>query len=524
MALFKIIGIVSVFLVLGFNVEFFSNVLKVYPISIHNIGFLFSLCIVLASVIFIVLTLFSVKYVTKVLLMFVLIVSSLSAYFMDTYHIIIDDTMIQNMLQTDLSESIDLFSFKLILYLFFLGLLPSYLIYKVDIKYYSFFKELLIRLKYIAIAAILIVVSLSSFGKHYSSFFREHKSLRYSTNPTYWIYSSGEYIYNRFLKTKLHFKHIGLDAKIQKHKIPKLIIMVVGEALRADHMSLNGYTKDTNSFLSKDDVLNFSNFYSCATSTAQSVPCMFSIMGRKEYDYDKAQNMDNVLDILNHTNSVKILWRDNNSDSKGVALRVQYQNYKTPKNNTVCDSECRDEGMLIGLDKFVDSTSHKDILIILHQMGNHGPAYYKRSPQAYKKFQDECKTNQLEECSKEQIANAYDNAIVYTDYFLHKAISWLKQHSANYKCGLIYMSDHGESLGEGGVYLHGLPYWVAPQAQKHIASLMWFDDNLSKDVDVYALKHKLSSKYSHDNLFHTLLGLFNVQTQVYDKKLDILAK
>ncbi|MGB5867743.1 MAG: sulfatase-like hydrolase/transferase [Arcobacteraceae bacterium] len=204
-------------------------------------------------------------------------------------------------------------------------------------------------------------------------------------------------------------------------------------------------------------------------------------------------------------------------------MRLPYENYKIPENNTICtDGECRDEGMLVGLDEYIAKRKDQDILIVLHQMGNHGPAYYKRYPKSFEKYKPVCKTNQLEQCTKEEINNAYDNAILYTDTFLSKTINFLKKYDTQYNAGLIYMSDHGESLGENGVYLHGLPYFMAPDAQTHIGSLMWFSNSMKQELDTKKLEQRKNNNYSQENLFHTLLGVFDVKADVYKKELDIL--
>ena len=309
---------------------------------------------------------------------------------------------------------------------------------------------------------------------------------------------------------------IGEDAKVEDFdaKRPRLLIMIVGEAARADHFSLNGYDKQTNPLLEKEEIINFSKMSSCGTATAQSVPCMFSVYDRASYSYKKGISTENVLDVLVHSGRVEVLWRDNNSDSKGVALRVPFEDFKHDTTNTLCEGECRDEGMLVGLDSYIKAHPNKDIMIVLHQMGNHGPAYYKRYPQAFERFTPVCETNQLESCSQAQISNAYDNAILYTDYFLFKVIDFLRGYHDSYESAMIYMSDHGESLGENGIYLHGLPYFMAPDTQTHIGAVMWFGGE-KPNIDA-------DKSYSHDNLFHTILGFFKVQTKVYDAQLDIL--
>ncbi len=349
----KLIVLASLFLVLFGNVSFFKNVTDVYPLSLNNIAFLGSLAVVLASLIALLLTPFTYKYTTKPLLICTLLVSSLTSYFMDSYSVVIDHTMIQNIVQTNIDESIDLFNFKLILYFLLSGLLPSTFIYKVTIKNASLKTELASKLKIIAVSLLIMVSLILVFGKFYTSLFREHQTLRYYTNPTYYVYSIGKYINDIFQSDGIVVQAIGMDAKIPPADIDReLSILVVGEAARADRFSLNGYPRETNPLLKKEDIINFSNMRSCGTSTAVSVPCMFSMFGRDGYADKKAKSTQSLLDVLHHA-GVHVLWRDNNSDSKGVALRVPYEDFKSPKNNPVCDIECRDEGMLNGLQEYI---------------------------------------------------------------------------------------------------------------------------------------------------------------------------
>ena len=527
---YQLIVVTSLVFILFYNFSFYKNVLDVYSFNGLNIVYISSITLLLFALVVFLFTLLSSKYTTKPILILTLMVSSCTAYFMDTYHVIIDTSMIRNTLQTNVNESLDLFSLQLIFYVFLLGILPSYFIYKSKIEYKPLKKEVLAKAKTIFLSLAVVLVILFSFSKFYTSFFREHKPLRYYVNPIYWMYSIGNYVNKSFNSGPIIVKSIGNDAKIRleheenPNEVDKseLIIMVVGEAARANRFSLNGYEKETNPLLKKEDVINFPNMYSCGTSTAQSVPCMFSIFDKADYDYKKGISTENVVDVLKHTKNVNILWRDNNSDSKGVALRVDFEDFRTNKLNTKCDTECRDEGMLVGLEDYIKKHKGEDILIVLHQMGNHGPAYYKRYPKEFEKFTPVCKTNQLEDCTQEEVSNAYDNAILYTDYFLSKVIKFLKPYSKEYETAMLYMSDHGESLGENGLYLHGLPYFMAPDEQKHIASLMWFGDSIKEDIDTKKVSALKERKFSQDNLFHTLLGLFEVESSVYKKDMDIL--
>jgi len=210
--------------------------------------------------------------------------------------------------------------------------------------------------------------------------------------------------------------------------------------------------------------------------------------------------------------------------AKGIADRLDFKYFNSSNVNTVCDIECRDEGMLSNLDGFIKAREDKDILIVLHSIGSHGPAYYKRYPKAFEVFTPVCQTNQLNECSDDEINNAYDNSIIYTDYFLSKAISLLKNSSGKHAAALLYVSDHGESLGENGIYLHGLPYMIAPSEQTQVPAILWLNEAMSEVQDVDYVKEKSDNLLSHDNLSHTLLGLMGVETKVYDSSLDIMAK
>ncbi|MBV5305636.1 MAG: phosphoethanolamine--lipid A transferase [Desulfobulbaceae bacterium] len=510
----------AIFIILFDNAAFFRNVITVYPpANGNNLLYIISLGIGTTGVLVLLLALLASRLTIKPLLVIFLMTGAIFSYFMNNYNVVIDSTMIQNILETNVHESRDLISLKLLSTLFFLGILPSLAVCVISFRHVPLRVAVISRLKLIGIALLLILIPIFSFSRFYASFFREHKVLRYYANPTYAIYSTYKYLTKNAGSTPVIVQSIGADAKIpESDKDRELIIVVVGEAARADRFSLNGYERKTNPLLSREDVIFYPNVQSCDTSTATSVPCMFSDLTRAEFSSKKAKTRENILDIVERA-GVNVLWRDNNSDSKGVALRVPYEDYMNPDNNTICDEECRDEGMLVGLQEYIDAQK-KDILIILHQMGNHGPAYYKRYPKGFEQFTPVCKNNQLEQCSPDEINNAYDNCILYTDFFLSKTIDLLKKNDQHFETALFYISDHGESLGEYGVYLHGMPYPLAPESQKHIAAILWFGENFHINRDT--LKSEAQQTYSHDNLFHTLLGALEIHTESYVSALDIL--
>jgi len=515
---------VAIFFIATVNNAFFSHVLEIYPLNSKNIGFLITLVTGFTSAIILLLTLLGSRFTLKPLIIALLIISSFTAYFMDSYNAVIDESMLQNILNTDIHESFDLLSFKLIVYVTFLGILPAYTIYKLPIAFQSTLQEFFSKLKLITLVLSLVLISIFTYSNFFSSFWREHKSLRYYANPSFYLYSSGKYLSLFFKSQKLPLQKIGVNAFIPKSNDPKrLVIFVVGETARADHFSLNGYHKKTTPLLEQEkELINFSNFWSCGTSTAVSVPCLFSRYNSDEYSKEKAISTENVLDVIQRA-GVSVLWLDNNSSSIGVATRVPYQSYKSSATNPVCDIECRDIGMLANLQSYINQQNNKDIIIILHQMGNHGPAYYKRYPKEFEKFTPTCKTNQLEDCDTLSLNNTYDNIILYTDYFLSEVISLLKENDTTFKTALFYVSDHGESLGENGLYLHGLPNFIAPDSQRHVPALLWFGKQFNH-IDTPRLLQNIHKEYSHDHIFHTLLGLMNINTSVYNEKMDFIPK
>lgn len=511
---------VVAFLVITGNLSFHTEVLKTYSFAAGNALALLTLPLMVGAF-SLLLAPFCFGKLTKPLLGTILILSSLAAYFMDSFGVVINDEMLQNAFQTNFSEARDLFSLKLVGYVVLLGVLPTLLLARMPLLWRGWRIELLARLKLLGAVLVLLVAVVLAFGGFYASFLREHKSLRSYVNPSYYLYSAIRFAKGREVSAALPVEKEGEDAKIASGDTDReLVIVVVGETARADRFSLNGYPRQTNPRLSKEQVISFTDFWACGTSTAVSVPCMFSLLGASGYEEKKARQQENVLDVLQRSGAY-VLWLDNNSDSKGVADRIPYENYRSPDKNKVCDEECRDEGMLARVQEVIDAHPSGDIVIVLHQMGNHGPAYYKRYPAKFETFVPACKSNDLSQCSEPEINNAYDNAILYTDHFLGEVIATLKRNDNQFETAMFYLSDHGESLGEKGVYLHGLPKTLAPDSQLNVPAIMWFGSNFN-NLNRPELEKKRNQRFTHDNLFHTLLGFMEVQTTIYRPDLDIL--
>ncbi|TDA53942.1 phosphoethanolamine transferase, partial [Acinetobacter baumannii] len=233
-----------------------------------------------------------------------------------------------------------------------------------------------------------------------------------------------------------------------------------------------------------------------------------------------------LLDIAKRA-GYQVTWIDNNSGCKGACDRVeQYQIPENLKKKWCKDGECYDDILIDSLKQYLATIAKDDDrprLIVLHQVGSHGPAYYKRAPEAYQPFKPTCDTNAIQGCSQTELLNSYDNTIVYTDHVLSQMINTLKEIS-KYQTGLWYLSDHGESTGEHGLYLHGSPYAIAPSQQTHVPMIMWFSESWKQHnlAQVNCLSQQTKQKLSQDNLFPSLLSLLDVKTQVINPQLDML--
>jgi lipid A ethanolaminephosphotransferase len=521
----ELILAVALFLAVFANAKFYTAAIEAFGMNASTWPFYISLFISIVAVLVLLLSALCHRVLVKPVLIAFLIVSATLSYFANAYGTVFDVQMLANALATDSAEAGDLFTPKLLLWIGFFGVLPAVAIWRANLTFPHWRAETIARLKQAGAAVAVILVSGIAFGGHYAALLRDHREVTNKMIPAYAILSAIRTA-GKALPAAAQAEHVvlGDDAALPRgdgHH--ELVIMVVGETVRADHWGLNGYARDTTPLLRKANVLNFPDFWSCGTSTAISVPCMFSNLGHDRFDTSTATATDNVLDILARA-GVSVLWRDNNSSSHGVAARVPYQNYRTPQRNPKCeDRECRDEGMLDGLQDYIDAQKG-DILIVLHQMGNHGPAYYKRYPKGFERFTPVCTTSDLGSCTPEQIQNTYDNAILYTDDFLSKVIELLKANDHKYETAMFYLSDHGESLGEYGIYLHGAPYALSPEAQRHVPAIMWFGEAIKHDLVTASLEERSRRRWSQDNVFATLLGFFEVRTAAYNASMDVLER
>jgi len=520
----------SIYISVFLNLAFYRQAYSLIPLNeLKNILFLFSMPLVAFSVINIVVTIASFLWLDRITIALFIFVSATAQYFIQHYGIILDRSMITNMVDTTPAESMALLTPKMIVVIFFTGIFMAVLAFWPAFKKsVPVWKGVLERALSLVISVVLIAVIAMLFYKDYASLFRNNHELVKSLSPSNFIAASLSY-YNHRERANLPLVKIGEDAHQLPHMLngskKNLTILVVGETSRAANFSLGGYSRPTNPLLAEDDVVYFPDVSSCGTSTAVSVPCMFSNMPRRHYDDALASHQEGLLDIIQRA-GLSVLWNENDAGCKGACDRVPNQDMTALNLPGMCiKGECYDEVLFHGLEEYIKQL-HGNGLIVLHTIGSHGPTYNHRYPPAFRKFTPTCETNQIQECSQAQLINTYDNTILYADYIVDKAIELLKANQEEFTTSLVYLSDHGESLGEKGVYLHGLPYAIAPEVQTRVPLLIWLSPDYQQRyaVDYKCLsQHAITQKYSQDNLFSTMLGITGVQTREYVSSDDIVA-
>ena len=483
------------------------------------------------------LALLAWRWTIKPAIALFLVSAALGAHFMGTYGVVIDPSMMTNVLQTDPREVRDLLSMRLLVHVVLLAALPIALLWRLPLQRRRFAPQLGRNLAGFVIAWLLLLALVFALFADLSATMRNHRSVRYLINPLNSFFALGVLAKQSNAKPPGPPAPIGIGAQIAPRAagtLPPLLMLVVGETARADHFALNGYARATNPELAKLGVVSFSDVTSCGTNTAASLPCMFSHLDKRGFE-SRSGEYENLLDLVQRA-GMAVLWLDNQAGCKGLCDRVPHAfASEAPPGQAAApaalcnEGECFDDALLVGLDARLAalpaSARERGVLIVLHQMGSHGPAYARRSPPGRKPFLPECTTNVLQQCDRSTVINAYDNSIAYTDHVLAQAIGWLGARDKQYAPMLLYVSDHGESLGENNLYLHGLPYALAPREQTHVPMIAWLAPGARgvSGLSIDCLQRERNKALSHDNLFHMALGVLGIQANEYTSTLDAFA-
>ncbi len=470
------------------------------------------------------------RWIQKGIVIFLFLAAAPAFYFSLSLGVLFDVSMLQNAFETDIHEAIDLLTTQFWFVFIFLGIIPATIIYKSDVSYSIFWKQLLKNISTVIVAVCAAISGLYPYYGELSFFVRNNNTeLSNSLLPIAPLRATYRNLISinserNIVKEILDHDAIIVSKNLAAVKKPIALVVIIGETARESSFSLKdvGLSEQSEKLLNRKNLFYFSNFWSCGTNTALSVPCMFSLYAKADYRREMNRKYENVAEIINRV-GYDVVWRNNNSGCKGICGRI----YNDPINannsaNFFHDDEFYDEALVDDLTQRI-TRSNDDQIIFLHQLGSHGPAYFKRVPNEYKILQPACESQDFAKCDREEIVNAYNNTILYTKRVVNQAIEKLDSISEHYDTILIYLSDHGESTGEKGIYLHGIPYIIAPDEQTHIPALVWMSDSYieNRGVDRNCLKNKTTDRFSHDNFSHTLLGILDIQTTVYDKELDL---
>jgi lipid A ethanolaminephosphotransferase len=470
---------------------------------------------------------FIAKYITKPFFTILILTAAGVNYSTYQFGIIFNTDMITNIFETTTSEAKAYANPMVFVWLFLTGILPLIYLWWVKVTYKPFLREILSKFILFVVCLAIIGGIAGLYYKDYAAVSRNNSKIAKNIVPTYYVGSTYKYIKDRFFTKPLPYQAIGLDAKREDEDEKYLVVFMVGETARSQNYQLNGYDRPTNQY-SKDikNLISLRHVSSCGTATAISLPCMFSFLGHDNYSQLKSDAQDNVIDVLKRSN-IKTTWVDNNTGCKGVCKNIDSFTSDEIISLDCKGEECTDDVFVDVLKKKVPELNGEDGIFFFHLIGSHGPTYYQRYPRDHAYFLPDCQTSDLQKCTDEEIQNSYDNTILYTDYVMTKLINTLKSYNDTYHTALIYVSDHGESLGEGGVYLHGMPYSIAPDYQKHVPFIMWMSDKMAhhKRLDMSCMKALQNQEgLSHDNLTPTLLHFMDVDTSAYDPAKDLLTQ
>lgn len=512
------------------NIPFWTRVLELRPLEdARDVAFVASVAVLagLISNLFLMpLTL--VRPLAKPLLAVVMVLAALAAYFVWAYGVLVDKVMIRNVFETDALEAGELVNWRLLLFIGVLGVLPALVVLRIPLARPSWQRELLHRGVALAVTIVGIGIVAFFFYQDQASFLRNNRDLRHRLVPVNYLSGVGSYV-QEITKRKLPYEAIGADAalgarwKTPMAERPLLLVLVVGETARAANFSLGGYGRDTNPRLAEvQDLVYFTDVSSCGTSTAISVPCMFSDLGREGFSAEKARARDNLIDIVAKA-GLGVDWYGNNTNCKGICRAAGEKRAVRENHPDHCkaDVPCTDGAIFEDFWSTLPAYSGRG-LVVLHQLGSHGPGYHLRYPEPFNRFTPVCRSTDFSKCQVSEIVNAYDNTILFTDHLLAETISRLQAMADRVDSAILYVSDHGESLGENGLFLHAVPYALAPRVQTHVPMVFWSTAGFTErmQLDRQCLFEQRNRPLSHDNYLHTILGLLDVSTSVRKPELD----
>ncbi len=494
--------VLSIFTLVAFHWPFFRLVLDNIDGGFNGAFITGSLGVMMLALnfFFYYLLLFLGHLVGKIILAASFVCNAICLYFINTYEVLITDGMMGNVFNTRYSEASGYFSWPAVWYFLFWGIVPCVYIFARWFDYGTpkrFFARTGIAL------AVTLTVALVNM-QNWPWIDRNATQLGSLIMP--WSYTANTVRYYNSVR-KNNRKEIPLpDAKIATDS-KDVCVLIIGESARRGNFSLYGYGKPTNPLMEKDGVVALVADAAATYTTAAVKAILDHKPSNKLYEI-----LPNYLDRC----GVDVTWRTNNWGEPPVHIDKYYKPKDIVSLYPQADGEADDtyDGILLaGLKEEILSGDRDKMLIVLHTSTSHGPTYYKKYPPEFEVFSPVCTTVEMSKADPEELMNAYDNTIVYTDWLVHSVIEILREIHDRRSC-MIFVSDHGESLGEGNLYMHGAPMLIAPREQVEIPFIVWTSDETMKKVDT-------NEKVGQYHVFHSVLSFLGIDSPVYDESLDI---
>ena len=493
-------AILSAYTMVAFNDPFFSYISANTSSEASDLWIVCSVYIlmfVLNYLIYYILLYFG-HVVGKVIIAITLVGNAICLYFINSYNTLIDMTMMGNVFNSRVSEASSFFSYTMVYYAIFLGIIPSILLFRKKINYGPIWKFLAS-----VIASLTIVIGvLSSNAKN--TFWIDYHAPVMGSKVLPWSYIINSIRYYNYWKLMNQEEIILPDATIATDS-KDIVVLIIGESARSCNFSLYGYDKETNPFLKNDGVVALKAKAS-DTYTLSAVRAILQHKQKKDVLYE-------ILPNYLWRNGVDVIWRTNNWGTPRLKFEKNYSKGQLQEMYPEADGNY--DGILFHrLSEQIAACTRDKVFVGIHTYTSHGPRYYNNSPNSIKKFFPECRTVEVGKRPRYELINAYDNTIVYTDYLVHSVIETLRTEFPDRRSCVIFISDHGESLGEKGHYMHGTPKNMAPSEQVDIPFIVWVSDNAGTKVKNIDLA-------GHFHVYHSVLHFLGLSTPIYDESKNI---
>ena len=489
--------VLSVFTLAAYHFPFFRLVLENTEGRLNGTLIFTGLMVLMLALNFFVyyLVLYLGRFAGKCILAFMFIADAISLYFINSYEVLITDKMMGNVYNTQFSEASGFFSISAVLYVLFLGVVPCLYLFMQKVEYGSF-KRFLANIG--AGLGIVLAVALGHM-KNWPWIDRNSTELGSLLMP--WSYTVNTFRYYSAEK-KRNAKEILLPDTAINSDSRDVCVLIIGESARRDHFSLYGYERETNPYTVKDSV----------TALIADASATYTTAGVKAIlEHAPVNKLHEILPNYLNRAGVDVSWRTSNWGEPPVHIEKYYK-VKDLKERFPEADDRYDSILLEGLKEDILASDKAKTLVVLHTNTSHGPTYYKKYPSDFEIFTPVCTTVEMSKADHQELMNAYDNGIIYTDWLIHSVIEILKEIPDSRTC-MLYVSDHGESLGENNLYMHGVPMSMAPKEQIEIPFIVWDSD---EETTIKPLE-----KVGHYHVFHSILNFMGIDSPIYDEDKNI---